>query len=60
MVFKAIIIPTPRRIIRQIEKFLIEMERENIKRDDIVNGELKKINLTNDIFKSYGVTMRIF
>lgn len=60
MVFKAIIIPTPKRIAKHIEKFLTEMERENIKKDDIVNGELKKIKLSNDSFKSYGITMKIF
>ena len=60
MIFKAIIIPTPKRIAKHIEKFLTEMETELINREDIINGELKHINLSKDSFKSYGITMKIF
>lgn len=60
MIFKAIIIPTPRRIKKYIEEALIEGNSENFNKKFNLNKELKHINLTKDSFKSYGISMKIF
>lgn len=60
MIFKAIIIPTPRRIKKYIEEALIEGSSESFNKKFNLNKELKHINLTKDSFKSYGISMKIF
>ncbi len=60
MIFKAIIIPTPRRIKKYIEEALIEINSEDLNKEFNSNKELKHINLTKDSFKNYSITMKIF
>ena len=60
MIFKAIIIPTPRWIKKYIEEALIEINSEDLNKEFNSNKELKHINLTKDSFKNYSITMKIF
>ena len=60
MIFKAIIIPTPRRIKKYIAEVLIEGNSESFNKKFTLNKELEHINLTKDSFKSYGIGMKIF
>ncbi|WP_066889542.1 hypothetical protein [Clostridium nigeriense] len=60
MIFKAIIIPTPRRIRKYLENALREMNTDKLDKEFITNKELKHINLTKDSFKNYSITMKIF
>ncbi|VYU56504.1 Uncharacterised protein [Clostridium tertium] len=57
MIFKAIIIPTPKRIKKYFEEAMIEFNTASLKKED---KELKHINLSKDSFKSYGISMKIF
>lgn len=58
MIFKAIIIPTPKRIKKYFEEAMIEFNTSSIKKEE--DKELKHINLSKDSFKSYGISMKIF
>ena len=58
MIFKAIIIPTPKRIKRYFEEAMIEFNTSSLKKEE--DKELKHINLSKDSFKSYGISMKIF
>lgn len=59
MIFKAIIIPTPKRIRRYLEDAFIEVSSKSINKEE-PNKELEHINLSRDSFKAYGITMKIF
>lgn len=58
MIFKAIIIPTPKRIKKYFEEAMIEFNTSSLKKEE--DNELKHINLSKDSFKSYGISMKIF
>ncbi|MBS5938178.1 MULTISPECIES: hypothetical protein [Clostridium] len=58
MIFKAIIIPTPKRIKKYFEEAMIEFNTSSLKKEE--DKELKHINLSKDSFKSYGISMKIF
>lgn len=58
MIFKAIIIPTPKRIRKYFEEAMIEFNTSSLKKEE--DKELKHINLSKDSFKSYGISMKIF
>lgn len=60
MIFKAIIIPTPRRIRKYIENALMQISSQSIDKEEDIDKELKHINLSKDSFKNYGITMKIF
>ncbi|MDV4150166.1 hypothetical protein R0131_04875 [Clostridium sp. AL.422] len=60
MIFKAIVIPTPKRIRKYLENALIEISSQSISKEEYPNKELKHINLSKDSFKNYGITMKIF
>lgn len=60
MIFKAIIIPTPRRIKKYVEDALMEVNYQSIKKEECPSKELQHINLSKDSFKNYGITMKIF
>jgi hypothetical protein len=60
MIFKAIVIPTPRRIRRFVEKKIDEFTSESITANEIVNKELEHIDITKDTFKNYGLSVRLF
>ena len=60
MIFKVIIIPTPRRIRKYVENALMEIDSQSIDKEDYPSKELKHINLSKDSFKNYGITMKIF
>ena len=59
MIFKAIVVPTPKRIKRYLEGALIEVREKSISKEE-TSEELKHINLSKDSFKHYGITMKIF
>ena len=59
MIFKAILIPTPKRIRRYLKDVLIEVRDKSISKEE-PSKELEHINLSKDSFKSYGITMKIF
>lgn len=59
MIFKAIVIPTPKRIKRYLEDALIEVRAKSISKEE-TSEELKHINLSKESFKYYGITMKIF
>ncbi|MDU5112017.1 MAG: hypothetical protein E6248_16430 [Clostridium sp.] len=58
MIFKAIIIPTPKRIKKYFEEAMMEFNTSSLKKEE--DKELKHINLSKDSFKSYGISMKIF
>ncbi|MBS4803280.1 MAG: hypothetical protein KIC47_12920 [Clostridium sp.] len=58
MIFKAIIIPTPKRIRKYFEEAMMEFNTSSLKKEE--DKELKHINLSKDSFKSYGISMKIF
>ena len=58
MIFKAIIIPTPKRIRKYSEEAMMEFNTSSLKKEE--DKELKHINLSKDSFKSYGISMKIF
>ncbi|MBE6053419.1 MAG: hypothetical protein E7212_05810 [Clostridium sartagoforme] len=60
MIFKAIVIPTPRRIRKYVEDAITEMNSQSMRKDKDISKELKHINLSKDSFKNYGITMKIF
>ncbi|GAA0749876.1 MULTISPECIES: hypothetical protein [Clostridium] len=60
MIFKAIVIPTPRRIRRFVEKKIDEFTSESITANETVNKELEHIDITKDTFKNYGLSVRLF
>lgn len=59
MIFKAIVIPTPYRIKRYIQRVLQETSSKDSNKEDI-DPNLKHINLSKDSFKNYSITMKIF
>jgi len=59
MIFKAIIIPTPKRVRKYFKNALIEISSKSISKEES-SKELKHINLSKDSFKNYGITMKIF
>ncbi len=59
MIFRAILVPTPKRIRRYLEDALIEVRAKSISKEE-PSKELEHINLSKDSFKSYGITMKIF
>lgn len=60
MIFKAIVIPTPRRIMKYIEDKIDELTCESITKDKIENEDLEHIDITKDTFKNFGLSIRIF
>lgn len=60
MIFKAIIIPTPRRIKKYIAEALMEGTSDKFNKKFSLNSELKHINLTKDSFKSYANSVKMF
>lgn len=60
MIFKAIIIPTPRRIRKYLEDALMEVNSQSINEEESPSKELQHINISKDSFKNYGITMKIF
>ena len=60
MIFKAIIIPTPKRIRKYLEDALMEINSQSINKEVGDSKELKHINLSKDSFKNHGITMKIF
>ncbi len=59
MIFKAIIIPTPKRVRKYLKNTLIEIRSKSISKEE-PSKELKHINLSKDSFKNYSITMKIF
>ncbi|EOR26563.1 hypothetical protein SDC9_39540 [bioreactor metagenome] len=60
MIFKAIVIPTPRRIRKFVEDKIDELTCESITRDKIENKKLEHMDMTKDTFKNYGLSVRLF
>lgn len=60
MIFKAIVIPTPRRIRKYIEDKIDELNTESLTNDESNSKEDEHIDITKDRFKNYGLTTRIF
>lgn len=60
MIFKAIVIPTPRRIRKYVENTIDELTCESITKDNYKNKELEHIDMTKDTFKNFGLSIRIF
>lgn len=62
MIFKAILLPTPRRIRRYIESIIDEVNTEVIyTKDKIRNEEEKAVKIPdNNNMKNYGISFRIY
>jgi hypothetical protein len=60
MIFNAIVIPTPRRIRKFVEDKIYELTCESITKEKIEDKELEHIDTTKDIFKNFGLSIRIF
>ena len=60
MIFNAIVIPTPRRIRRFVENKIDELTCESITKENIENKEIEHINATKDVFKNFGLSIKIF
>ena len=61
MIFKAILLPTPRRIRRYIESIIDEVNTEVIyTKDKIRNEEEKAVTLPDNNMKNYGISFRIY
>lgn len=59
MIFKAIVIPTPRRVRKYIEDKIDELNTESLTKEEDKNKE-EHVDITKDRFKNYGLTTRIF
>ena len=60
MIFKAIVIPTPRRIRKYVENTIDKLTCESITKDNYKNKELEHIDMSKDTFKNCGLSIRIF
>ncbi|WP_291650287.1 hypothetical protein [Clostridium sp.] len=60
MIFKAIVIPTPRRVRKYVENKIDELTYESITKDKVENKDLEHIDMTKDTFKNFGLSIRIF
>lgn len=60
MIFKAIVIPTPRRIRKYVEDKIDELTCESITKDEVKNKDLEHIEMTKDTFRNFGLSIRIF
>lgn len=60
MIFKAIVIPTPRRIRKYVENKVDELTCESITKDKVENKDLEHIDMTKDTFRNFGLSIRIF
>ncbi|MBU5453940.1 hypothetical protein [Caproiciproducens sp. MSJ-32] len=60
MIFKAIILPTPRRIRKYIEAIIDEVNTEVICAKDNIKKEKKDIKIPENDIKNCGISFRIF
>lgn len=60
MIFEAIVIPTPRRIKKFVEDKIEELACKSIAKEINEDKELEHIDATKDIFKNFGLSIKIF
>lgn len=63
MIFKAIVIPTPKRIRKYFENTIDKLNTESIILDDISKEGIKDIehiDLNKDTFKNPGISIKLF
>ncbi|WP_300383604.1 hypothetical protein [Clostridium sp.] len=63
MIFKAVVIPTPKRIRKYIENTIDKLNTESIIFDDSAKESIEKIehiDIKKDNFKNLGISVKLF
>ncbi|ASW42012.1 hypothetical protein [Clostridium isatidis] len=60
MIFKAILLPTPRRVRKYIESIIDELNTEVIYAKDNIKKEENNVKVPDNNVKNYGISFRIY